>query len=64
MAKKQKPADIDGYISQFPADVQAVLQEPSDALGPGRMVGIVKLNQMFRWLSGWRGLVNALHGRQ
>jgi uncharacterized protein YdhG (YjbR/CyaY superfamily) len=27
MAKTQKPKDIDGYISQFPADVEAVLQE-------------------------------------
>src|SRR6266581_8121650 len=27
MAKTQKPTDIDGYISQFPADVRAVLQE-------------------------------------
>jgi len=27
MAKSKKPTDIDGYISHFPADVQAVLQE-------------------------------------
>src|SRR5438093_6968162 len=27
MAKTQKPTDIDGYISQFPEDVQAVLEE-------------------------------------
>src|SRR6516162_6469721 len=27
MAKPQKPKDIDGYISQFPADVQAVLEK-------------------------------------
>ena len=27
MAKPQKPKDIDGYISQFPADVQAILQK-------------------------------------
>src|SRR5215467_2023557 len=27
MAKTQKPQDIDGYISQLPADVQAILQE-------------------------------------
>ena len=27
MAKAQKPKDIDGYISQFPADVQAVLEQ-------------------------------------
>ena len=26
MAKPQKPKDIDGYISQFPPDVQAILQ--------------------------------------
>ena len=26
MTKPQKPKDIDGYISQFPADVQAILQ--------------------------------------
>jgi uncharacterized protein YdhG (YjbR/CyaY superfamily) len=27
MAKSKKPKDIDGYISQFPADVQAILQK-------------------------------------
>ena len=27
MAKLQKPKDIDGYISQFPADVQAILEK-------------------------------------
>ena len=27
MTKPQKPKDIDGYISQFPADVQAVLEK-------------------------------------
>src|ERR1700752_3653927 len=27
MPKPQKPTDIDAYIAQFPADVQAVLQE-------------------------------------
>ena len=26
MAKAQKPTDIDGYISKFPADVQAILK--------------------------------------
>ena len=32
MAKAQKPTNIDGYISQFPADVQAVLQEVRDTI--------------------------------
>jgi uncharacterized protein YdhG (YjbR/CyaY superfamily) len=32
MAKTQKPTDIDGYISQFPADVQAVLQEVRETI--------------------------------
>ena len=27
MPKPQKPKDIDGYISQFPADVQAILDK-------------------------------------
>ena len=27
MAKPQKPKDIDSYISQFPADVQAILEK-------------------------------------
>src|SRR5271155_223883 len=27
MAKPQTPKDIDGYISQFPADVQAILEK-------------------------------------
>ena len=27
MAKPKKAKDIDGYISQFPADVQAILQK-------------------------------------
>jgi uncharacterized protein YdhG (YjbR/CyaY superfamily) len=32
MAKVQKPTDIDGYISQFPADVQAVLREVRETI--------------------------------
>ena len=32
MAKAQKPTDIDGYISQFPADVQAVLEEVRETI--------------------------------
>jgi uncharacterized protein YdhG (YjbR/CyaY superfamily) len=32
MAKAQKPTDIDGYISQFPADVQAVLQDVRETI--------------------------------
>jgi uncharacterized protein YdhG (YjbR/CyaY superfamily) len=32
MAKAEKPTDIDGYISQLPADVQAVLQEVRQAI--------------------------------
>jgi|GEM_PF-5107113 len=27
MAKPQKPKDIDGYIAQFPADVQTILEK-------------------------------------
>jgi uncharacterized protein YdhG (YjbR/CyaY superfamily) len=27
MAKPKKAKDIDGYISQFPADVQAILEQ-------------------------------------
>jgi uncharacterized protein YdhG (YjbR/CyaY superfamily) len=32
VAKTKKPTDIDGYISQFPADVQAVLQEVRETI--------------------------------
>lgn len=32
MTKAQKPTDIDGYISQFPADVQAVLRDVREAI--------------------------------
>ena len=32
MAKAQKPTDIDGYISQFPADVQAVLRDVRETI--------------------------------
>jgi uncharacterized protein YdhG (YjbR/CyaY superfamily) len=32
MAKAQNPTDIDGYISQFPADVQAVLRDVREAI--------------------------------
>ena len=32
MAKSQKPNDIDGYISQFPADVQAILQKVRETI--------------------------------
>ena len=32
MAKPQKPKDIDGYISQFPADVQAILEKVRETI--------------------------------
>ena len=32
MAKAQTPIDIDGYISQFPADVQAILQKVRETI--------------------------------
>ena len=32
MAKAKKPADIDGYISQFPPDVRAVLRDVRAAI--------------------------------
>ena len=32
MAKAKKPADIDGYISQFSADVRAVLRDVREAI--------------------------------
>lgn len=32
MAKAQKPTDIDGYISLFPADVRAVLRDVREAI--------------------------------
>ena len=32
MAKAKKPTDIDGYISQFPADVQAILEKVREAI--------------------------------
>lgn len=32
MAKAAKPTDIDSYISRFPADVQAILQEVREAI--------------------------------
>ena len=32
MARAQKPADIDGYISQFPAEVQTVLRDVRAAI--------------------------------
>ena len=32
MAKSHQPADIDGYISQFPANVQAVLRDVRAAI--------------------------------
>ena len=32
MAKPQKPKDIDGYISKFPADVQAILQKVRETI--------------------------------
>jgi uncharacterized protein YdhG (YjbR/CyaY superfamily) len=32
MAKSQQPTDIDGYITQFPADVQAVLRDVGAAI--------------------------------
>lgn len=32
MAKAQQPTDIDGYITQFPADVQAILRDVRAAI--------------------------------
>jgi uncharacterized protein YdhG (YjbR/CyaY superfamily) len=32
MANAKKPTDIDGYISQFPADVRAVLRDVREAI--------------------------------
>lgn len=32
MAKTQKPTDIDGYIAQFPDDVQAVLEQVRETI--------------------------------
>lgn len=32
MAKAQKPEDIDSYISQFPADVQAILEKVRETI--------------------------------
>jgi uncharacterized protein YdhG (YjbR/CyaY superfamily) len=32
MANVQKPTDIDGYVSQFPADVRAVLRDVREAI--------------------------------
>ena len=32
MAKAQQPTDIDGYISQFPAEVRAVLRDVREAI--------------------------------
>jgi len=32
MAKPQKPKDIDGYISQFPAGVQAILEQVRETI--------------------------------
>ena len=32
MAKAKPPKDIDGYISQFPSDVQAILQRLRDTI--------------------------------
>lgn len=33
MAKAQKPQDFDGYISQFPAGVQAILEQVRGTIG-------------------------------
>jgi uncharacterized protein YdhG (YjbR/CyaY superfamily) len=32
MSKTRKPQDIDGYISQFPADVQAILEQVRETI--------------------------------
>src|SRR5471030_2212980 len=32
MPKPQKPQDINGYISQFPADVQAILEQVRETI--------------------------------
>src|SRR3984957_2014520 len=51
MAKPKKAKDIDGYISQFPADVQAILQKVRktiDSAAPEAMETISYLMPAFR----------------
>jgi uncharacterized protein YdhG (YjbR/CyaY superfamily) len=51
MAKPQKPQDIDGYISQFPADVQAILQQVRQTIrhaAPGAQETISYLMPAFK----------------
>jgi uncharacterized protein YdhG (YjbR/CyaY superfamily) len=62
MAKPQKPKDIDGYISQFPADVRAILQKVRTTIGTAApeaketisyLMPAFKLHGMLVYFAAW-----------
>ena len=62
MAKAQKPKDIDGYISQFPADVQAILEKVRETISHAApeaketisyQMPVFKLHGMLVYFAAW-----------
>src|ERR1700730_14770408 len=62
MAKPQKPKDIDGYISQFPADVQAILEKVRETISHAApeaketisyQMPVFKLHGMLVYFAAW-----------
>jgi uncharacterized protein YdhG (YjbR/CyaY superfamily) len=63
MAKAKLPKDIDGYISQFPADVQAILEQvratirqaaPDAKETISYQIPAFKLNGMLVYFAAWK----------
>jgi hypothetical protein len=64
MAKAQKPNDIDGYISQFPADVQTVRQNVRESIRQAApeakgiisyMMPAFRQHGILVYFAGWKG---------
>src|SRR3984957_13417603 len=63
MAKPKKATDMDSYISQFPADVQAILQKVRTAISTAApesketisyMMPAFKLHGILVYFAGWK----------
>jgi uncharacterized protein YdhG (YjbR/CyaY superfamily) len=63
MAKAQIPKDIDGYISQFPADVQAILEKVRTTISHAApeatetisyQMPAFKLNERLVYFAAWK----------
>jgi hypothetical protein len=70
MAKPKKAKDIDGYISQFPADVQAILQKVRTTISSAApeaketisyLMPAFKLHGMLVYFAAWQSTSDYIH---